>query len=102
MATQKPNFTTKHESNFILKDRCNVCDVEVLGNIKSSDRKLLKCMPELDLKRGRITMTESRKADLLSVRARVRQLKITLEGKFVLLTGYNEDSGDKLNENLTR
>lgn len=46
-------------------------------------------------------LVKSKKPNVRSVTDRTREFKITLQNKFALLDGQNEDSADTLNDNLT-
>lgn len=51
--------------------------------------------------RCKIKLVKSKKPSITTVRDRTREFKVTLQNKFALLNGKNEDSIDTLNGSLT-
>ena len=99
---KSPDGKTKNEIDFILSDNPGIVqDVEVLGKIRSSDHRMVRCKIRLDLKRERGKLVKSRKLSVRSVRDRTQEFKITLQNKFALLT-EDEVSVDELNYNITK
>ncbi|WP_265430092.1 RNA-directed DNA polymerase, partial [Klebsiella pneumoniae] len=99
---RSPDGVTKSEIDFILSDKPGIIqDVEVLGRIRSSDHRMVRCKIKLDLKRERQKLVKSRKPRIESVKERTQEFKLTLQNKFQLLNKEHEESVDRLNDNLT-
>ena len=99
---KSPDGKTKNEIDFILSDNPGIVqDVEVLGKIRSSDHRMVRCKIRLDLKRERGKLVKSRKLSIISVRERTQEFKITLQNKLALLP-EDKVSVDELNYNITK
>lgn len=77
-----------------------VQDAEVLGEVNSCGHKLLRFRIKLNLERERMKVEKSRKPSR-NRSYRVQEFRVSVQKKFPVLTGENEDIVDILSDSLT-
>ena len=100
---KSPNGETRNEIDFILSvDPSIVQDVEVLGKVKCSDHRLVRCRISLNLKRARVKLVKRKQANLEAVRVKADQFKLVLANKYAALEQEDEDNVEVMNETVAR